>query len=163
MSIQRLLLASILSFVALAAMAPVAHVRASADLRAAAPNAASDLTLTQPGQGRAAQTSTDMVQPASAGQTRALDWFPFNSCFSFSSFCNRSLFGGCFSFFGGCRSMNFSACTSFFNFGCRTFNSSFFPFFNRLNFNFNFSNSTMANCIQIMRMPGGGTITIRVC
>jgi len=88
-----------------------------------------------------------MVRPAQTGQTRALNWFPFSNCLSFVF----------------CRHMNFSACFNFFNFGCRTFASSFFPFSNRFNFNFNFSNSSMVNCIQFMRMPGGGTITIRVC
>jgi hypothetical protein len=85
--------------------------------------------------GTAPANSVTVVGPSHASTP---DWFPFRSCFGFFSFCGGFNFG-CF---WGCARSPF-----------------FFPFFNRFIGN-NFPN---ANCIQIMRMPNGGTITIKVC
>jgi hypothetical protein len=140
---QRILLALLISAAAIMATGPFTHARASALGSAVS---APDMLLSSAGYGSAPAIPADVRLPLT-GQARTLNWFPFNSCFSFFS----------------CRTFSFSGCFNFFSFGCRTFNTPFFnfpffPFFNRFNFNFG-SN----NCIQIMRMPGGSTITIRVC
>jgi hypothetical protein len=176
---QRLLLAAIVSLSAFAVMAPAVPTQASGGHAAAKNYLAPDVALL--GSGATAlpdngvqRAPMAMAQPAKPAQTSILDTFPFSSnCFSFSSFCNTSFVGGCFNF---CRPM-ITGCFNFFSFGCRTMSPSFFPFFNSFDrfpffntfnrfpfFNsFNFNTGTTVNCIQIMRMPGGGTITIRVC
>jgi hypothetical protein len=142
MPVQRLLLVLILAIAALGALAPATRVHASSD-----PTAAAQLSSNQP--------SADLLRPVHTNAAGPSDFFPFNGCFTFSTFCNTGFFGGCF--FGFCRPI-FSGCFNFFNFGCRTF-SPFTPFFNRFNFLFGSS----VSCIQIMQMPGGGTVTVRVC
>ena len=154
MRFHRLFLAVIVSLSALAVTAPVAHMQPSRDPAAAKSHMTEDLAM--PGAGGAVLFGNGTVNT-----------FPFSSnCFSSATFCNSSFFGGCFNF---CRS-SITGC--FNNFGCHSVSSSFFPFFNSFNsfpffnrfgFDFNFNNGTTVNCIQIMRMPGGGTITIRVC
>jgi hypothetical protein len=139
MSIKQLILASVLSIVALAATLP-AHV-----------SAASQGALTASGHTSATQAAPDALRPTKTTSLSAKDNFPFRSCFTFFNFCNS------FNSF-----VRFNNCFGFFSFGCNSFRSfnrvPFFPFFHRFNSIFNNS-----NCIRIMRMPNGGMITISVC
>jgi hypothetical protein len=95
-------------------------------------------TLSSPTRPATGTMATNNVTTVSPSHSSTPDFFPFRSCFTFVFAC------------GG------------FNFGCffNCFRTPFFfPFFNR------FVNNVFpnANCIQIMRMPNGGTVTIKVC
>ena len=144
MSITRLLLASVLGVIAMAALLPAARV-----------SAAAQPTVTTTVHANAAQSGLDALLPAKTAPAYRTDFFPFRSCFTFFRFCSSfNSFN-----FGFNR---FSNCFGFFSFGCNSSNSfnrfPFFPFFNHFNSVFN-----NASCIRIMRMPGGGTVTVSVC